>query len=309
MLIRLIPAVLATAFLMFPATASANSVNEYKVMVAAIEAKSGIPQCVLQQIVQTESGFSPWEINRQGPDIHSKSQAEAAAKAVALFDLGWKIDVGIAQRNVFYHYTHEKKVHVPEEVMFQLMDPVANAQWAADYWLELLRGVHGDVNRAIGRYHRFVQDAEFYKYLAMAQANIERCRRAKGVDISGYTIPDHIEEHAPPTPEVKHQMAAIHYALTSKGANDERAAKWSAARRAGTIEEMVKGVDKDPEFQRLMKLADDPAQRKKANEEFERAMKNPAMQAGYEETKRRAAIEGAAGVAATLQRCPKTMCH
>ena len=250
-------------------------------LVAAVEARSGITTCVLQALVMTESAYSPWEINNQGPDIHSSSQAEAASKAVPLIGNRRKIDVGIAQRNVYYHYLDEHFRPMSYEELYALMDPVANIQWAADYYKQLLRGVHGDEVRAIGRYHRFVMDGEFWKYVSMVQANLLRCARNKGVDISNFKIPETFDGRPPP-PGMREDMQAITYAL--QNADDETAAAWSEARRTGKLDGFIAAVRNSPEFKAAQKHVQDKGNQQQAVDFAKTLMADPGFQAAQQRT-------------------------
>ena len=150
-----------------PASSALNddgTVCDRAARIAAQE--TGVPVKVLKAIGRTESGRTvdgafipwPWTINVEGRGLHLDTPAQVLAVFEQNFSRGaTNIDIGCFQINHRWHGDAFESVR-------SMLDPVANARYAARF-LKELHAEFGDWTRAAGAFHS--RNREFSsKYLA-----------------------------------------------------------------------------------------------------------------------------------------------
>lgn len=121
---------------------------------ARVARESGVPLDVMRAITRTETGRSldggflpwPWTINMEGKGLWFDGPAEAVAYAEREHARGARsFDMGCFQINFRWHGEHFASLD-------EMMDPLANARYAARFLSEL-HAETGDWQKAAGRYH------------------------------------------------------------------------------------------------------------------------------------------------------------
>lgn len=114
----------------------------------------GVPLDVLRTITRTETGRGgnqglqpwPWTVNMEGTGKWFQTEDEARAYVFSHFKRGARsFDVGCFQINFKWHGAAFDSID-------QMFDPVANAQYAAQF-LKKLYAEMGDWSKAAGAYH------------------------------------------------------------------------------------------------------------------------------------------------------------
>ncbi len=114
----------------------------------------GVPLDVLRTITRTETGRGgkqglqpwPWTVNMEGAGKWFETEDEARAYVFSHFKRGARsFDVGCFQINFKWHGAAFDSID-------QMFDPVANAQYAAQF-LKKLYAEMGDWSKAAGAYH------------------------------------------------------------------------------------------------------------------------------------------------------------
>ncbi len=154
-----------TVFLPSAATAAADwSVVCERAAVEA-SAESGVPVSVMKAISLVETGRTrggqarpwPWTVNMEGKSVWFDSREAALAYAYEHYKRGARsFDVGCFQINYKWHHEHFTSIA-------DMMDPSANARYAAEFLLSL-HAETGDWAEAAGAYHsRTPEHADRYK--------------------------------------------------------------------------------------------------------------------------------------------------
>lgn len=165
---RIISASGATAGLFLPTGPSAAPAGiagagalrppeQCRAAIAAAEQRHGIPRGLLAAISVVESGRRdevtgerapwPWTINAEGAGHYFDSKAEAVAWVQRARADGMRsIDTGCMQVNMLHHPNAFASID-------QAFDPVANADYAARFLVQLRDKADGDWMRAAGFYH------------------------------------------------------------------------------------------------------------------------------------------------------------
>ncbi|RMF43135.1 MAG: lytic transglycosylase domain-containing protein [Deltaproteobacteria bacterium] len=163
--------------------------------------ESGVPVSVLKAVALTESGRTrndthsawPWAVNVGGRGVWLNSAREAQAFVVATLADGKKnFDVGCFQINYRWHHNAFSSLE-------QMLEPVANARYAAKF-LQELYAESGDWMQAVGRYHsRTPELAE--KYTARFSRNLARVLKVddKGAELASIDAAASTAQDRPPT--------------------------------------------------------------------------------------------------------------
>lgn len=132
-------------------------------------ARHGIPEGVLAAIARTESGGGPrpsawpWTLNMAGEGMYLESAAAALAQLRGVLDSGrTNVDVGCMQVNWRWHGE-------AFESLEQMMDPVANTEYAARFLVDLWRR-EGTWDAAVQAYHS-TDPERGVAYLARVERN------------------------------------------------------------------------------------------------------------------------------------------
>lgn len=147
---------LIPALLLVLTTASAASADPSTLCDAAAAqaaATTGVPVDLLRAVSRAETGRDdgiaihpwPWAINHDGQGTWFEDEVTALAKISEILDAGGSLDIGCFQINTHWHgdaFTSPA----------QMLDPTANALYAARYLSEL-HAESGDWGEAIAAYH------------------------------------------------------------------------------------------------------------------------------------------------------------
>lgn len=152
----------------WPALALASA-PDCEALAEAAAARHGIPEGVLAAIARTESGGGPrasawpWTLNMAGEGLYLDSAEAALSQLRAVLDAGrTNVDVGCMQVNWRWHGEGFESLE-------QMMDPAANADYAARFLVDLWRR-EGTWDAAVQAYHSTDPDRGA-AYLARVESN------------------------------------------------------------------------------------------------------------------------------------------
>ena len=160
---------LAAALALVLAGPARATAPDCEALAEAAGARHGIPEGVMAAIARTESGGGPrasawpWTLNMAGEGMYLDSAAAALAQLRLVLEAGRSnVDVGCMQVNWRWH---GEAFDSPE----QMMDPVANTDYAARFLVDLWRR-EGTWDGAVRAYHSTDPDRGA-AYLARVEGN------------------------------------------------------------------------------------------------------------------------------------------
>jgi len=160
---------LAAALWLVGAGATLADAPDCEALAEAAGARHGIPQGTMAAIARTESGGGPrrsawpWTLNMGGDGRYLPSRAEALTLLRAVLAEGQRnVDVGCMQINWHWH-------NDAFDSLDQMIDPVANADYAARFLVSLWRR-EGTWDAAVQAYHS-TDPERGTAYLARVEGN------------------------------------------------------------------------------------------------------------------------------------------